>query len=80
MHFFCLQRSRTNVKYMVNLLLSKLLDAKNMTSSSFVTGAMSLFQQSFIFWQINFLTRRTGAYQGVRNISFLENFAYVLNE
>ena len=24
--------------------------------------------------------KRTCAYQGVRNVSFLENFAYVLNE
>ena len=42
---------------------------------------LPIAQRDYSFSAYETLTRtRTCAYQGVRNVSFLENFAYVLNE
>ena len=41
-------------------------------------GVRKIFRRSNISYSL--MCTRTCAYQGVRNVNFLEHFAYVLNE
>ena len=45
---------------------------------SFISYVRKIFLKTNISYLV--IRKRTCAYQGVRNVSFLENFVYVLNE
>ena len=65
---------------MTNTLVSKVTDNLNMKKLG--TGVINqVFTQNFPKTNISNLLihTRTCAYQGVRNVSFSEDFAYVLN-